>query len=103
LEETNFKKVIILTHHAPLFSDVKKQQYTASPQYVLSKNNFAFHNKLNSLIKKPIVAWIYGHTHYASKFILNDAIIATNQLGYKDESSYINYDPHNNINLSLFV
>ena len=48
------KNVIMLTHHAPLFSNEKTGNYTADPLYLLSKNNYAFHNDLRHIIKFPI-------------------------------------------------
>jgi predicted phosphodiesterase len=76
---------IVLTHHAPLFSDDKTHKYTADPKYISSRNNNAFHNDLAHLLKKPICAWLYGHTHYTSTFQINDIIVGTNQLGYSHE------------------
>lgn len=90
--ETSFQ-CIVLTHHAPLFSNSKLNQFTASSQYYNSINNQAFHNDLKNLIKPPIYAWLYGHTHYASKFYFNNVLIATNQLGYSNEEDKISFDP----------
>lgn len=87
-------KCIILTHHAPLYSDEDEQLYTANPIYMYSDNNDAFHNDLANLIKSPIIAWIYGHTHYVNIFEYNGVTIATNQLGYSHESTYKTFDPH---------
>lgn len=83
-------KCILLTHHAPLFSNKETSQFTASEKYLIGPNNYAFHNDLKDIIASPIVAWFYGHTHYVSKFILNDVIIATNQRGYGNECSNFN-------------
>jgi predicted phosphodiesterase len=96
------KKKIILTHHAPLFSSVLLNQYTANPKYITSQNNQAFHNDLMHLFQtKPnnISAWLYGHTHWASVFKLNDTIIATNQLGYSREEHDINFNEYAFIDL----
>lgn len=81
---------IVLTHHAPLFSNSKTGQYTANPSYLHSENNHAFHNDLSHLMKKPVCAWIYGHTHYTSRFKYNDVIVTTNQLGYRYEDTKFN-------------
>lgn len=91
-------KCIVLTHHAPLFSNKDKEQYTADKKYLMGPNNYAFHNDLEYLINKPIIAWLYGHTHYVSKFKLNGVIIATNQLGYNNES--VKFNPEKYIELS---
>lgn len=90
---------IVLTHHAPLFSNVDLNHHTADPIYLNGKNNYAFHNNLTSLISKPVVAWLYGHTHYASSFLFNGVEIATNQLGYSYEESTIKFNPYAYINL----
>lgn len=96
-------KCIVLTHHAPLFSDDDTNQYTADPKYLESDNNSAFHNNLGHMIKRPIYAWIYGHTHYASKFKFNNVIVATNQLGYNFEESIINFNENASINLDKII
>lgn len=83
---------IVLTHHAPLFSNLLNNELTANKKYYNGKNNEAFHNDLTFLIKKPILAWIYGHTHHVSKFIKNDVIVATNQLGYESEQTNKTFD-----------
>lgn len=90
---------IVLTHHAPLFSNPGVDQYTASPKYLNTSHNQAFHNDLGYLMKAPIVAWLYGHTHYASSFDYNDVQVGTNQLGYSREESEIKFNPYAHINL----
>ena len=89
---------IILTHHSPLFSDDTLNIYTAHPKYLNGKNNFAFHNDLKYLLKKPIGAWLYGHTHYTNQFNYNGVIIGTNQLGYNNEET--NFNPYVYIDLN---
>lgn len=91
---------IIMSHHAPLFNNQKHLHYLSNPKYINSYNNEAFHNNLSHLITKPIVAWLYGHTHYSSEFKLNNVIIGTNQLGYLNEQKKINFNPHKFIDLS---
>lgn len=92
-------KCIVLTHHAPLYSNRKLGYYTADPSYIHSQNNPAFHNKLDDLMVDPIKMWLYGHTHYASKFKFNNVIVATNQLGYASEDDLIDFDPMKSIDL----
>lgn len=85
-EINNSNKIcVVLTHHAPLFSDLESKKLTCDKSYVGGVTNEAFHNDMNYLIRKPIVAWIYGHTHYVSTFKQNDVLIATNQIGYHGE------------------
>lgn len=96
-EET---KCIVLTHHAPLFSDRSKRIFTADEKYINSMNNSAFHNNLINLIKSPIILWIYGHTHYRGKTNVNDVILWTNQLGYFREIEE-RFDPNEYIELNI--
>lgn len=90
---------IILTHHAPLFSDSNLNQYTASSRYLNTPNNQAFHNNLGAMIKSPIVAWLYGHTHYASAFDYNRVYVGTNQLGYEKEEPNISFNSYAHLDL----
>lgn len=94
---------IVLTHHAPLFSDEKNNRYTADPKYLHGENNNAFHNDLLRFLKPPVSAWLYGHTHYTSSFNINDVIVATNQLGYSNEEKFIKYNPWAYIDLQKIL
>ncbi|QGR54068.1 metallophosphatase [Moumouvirus maliensis] len=96
LKNTN-KPCIILTHHAPLFSDPEKNHFTADPIYINSPNNFAFHNDLSEIITHPIILWIYGHTHYSGIFHYNNVSICTNQLGYSHEVIKFNSHAFHNL------
>lgn len=93
---------IILTHHAPLFSNYKENKYTAYPKYINDRSKYAFHNDLELLIKKPVCAWLYGHTHYVSNFEFNNITIATNQVGYFHEEN-IKFNPYAFIDLNDIV
>lgn len=90
---------IILTHHAPLFSNEEKNQYTADPKYLNGNNNYAFHNNLEYLLKFPINVWLYGHTHYTNKFKINNIIVTSNQLGYASEERNIKFSTYAYIDL----
>ena len=61
-----------------------------------TKTYEAYHNDLRYLVKKPIRAWLYGHTHYSSTFYIDDVMISTNQLGYNDS---VNFDSGKYIDL----
>ena len=89
-KEIGEEPCIVLTHHAPLFNNPDLDQYLAHPQYTTGMNNYAFHNDLLHLIKSPIIAWLYGHTHHTSNFNVNGVYIGTNQLGYSHESCDFN-------------
>ncbi|AQN68447.1 calcineurin-like phosphoesterase [Saudi moumouvirus] len=100
LANTN-KPCIILTHHAPLFSDPINNCYTADPIYINSPNNFAFHNNLSEIITSPVILWIYGHTHYNGTFKYNNIPISTNQFGYYHEK--IKFNSHSYYNLDDLI
>ncbi len=90
-----------MTHHAPLFNNPSTECYTCNPKYTNSVNQYAFNNDLSHIIKSPLVAWLYGHTHYTGKFKYNDVIIATNQLGYDNEET--NFNPYAYLNFNELV
>lgn len=85
--------IIVLTHHAPLFNNPEDGDFCSDPKYTNSQYTQAFHNNLSELIKPPIKAWFYGHTHYVSSFWINGVWVATNQLGYHNERYKIKFDP----------
>lgn len=93
---------IILTHHAPLYSNTYLNHYTADPKYINNPNNPAFHNNLSHLLRKNVLVWLYGHTHYQSKFEENGVIIATNQLGYQHETNKFNPKEYIDLNNVIF-
>ncbi|EFC50073.1 predicted protein [Naegleria gruberi] len=83
LEKHKNKKVIVCTHHAPMMSGVGAPQYEHTKDLKVQHYNHAFASDLSSLIKSPIIMWIYGHTHYSIvKQTENGIIVAGNQLGY---------------------
>lgn len=74
------KKILVITHHAPLLTG------SSSPQFNNSKISSAFATDLTHFIKKPIVAWVFGHTHYSSRQVVNGVNVVSNQLGYPGEN-----------------
>lgn len=80
------QKVIVLTHHAPTFNG------TLNPKYARSDLDYAYASDLDYLICSPIVAWFYGHTHFATNFEMNGVRIANNPKGYPSESN-IEFNP----------
>lgn len=73
------RKIIIVTHHAPLIHG------TSSPLFKDSKISSAFSTDLTELIKHPVYKWIFGHTHYSSKLSVNDIDVVSFQKGYPGE------------------
>ena len=78
------KKVIILTHHAPI------SQHTIAPKFETDRLNVAYANNLDDLLTDPIVLWAYGHTHYATNFEINGVKIVSNPLGYPSQTCDFN-------------
>jgi predicted MPP superfamily phosphohydrolase len=72
-------RAIILTHHAPLKKGV------SFPFYELHNTNCAFSSDLSCLIKPPIIAWCFGHTHWQTEIRYNGVRVCSNPVGYKNE------------------
>jgi predicted phosphodiesterase len=84
-KETNHDiKCIVITHHLPSFQLIH-------PKYIsYSDINHFFASNTDDIISEPVDYWIYGHTHTASKMILNNVNIWCNPKGYPSEN--YNYD-----------
>ena len=78
------KKVIVLSHHAPIANN------TIAPKFEHDRLNVAYVNNLNELLTEPIVLWAYGHTHYATNFDVNGVKIVSNPLGYPAQTCGFN-------------
>lgn len=72
--------VIVMTHHAPLvrFGVTNPGFWESSEPEI----NSAFCTDLSGMFGSPVVAWLYGHTHWNHNMTINDTIIAANQGGY---------------------
>eukprot|EP01133_Synstelium_polycarpum_P007698 gene7698-9013_t len=92
------KRAIVLTHHAPLFSDAKKNHHVSHPRYIDGQNNVAFNSDQSALMGPPVHAWIYGHTHWCSMFKHKGTLVATNQVGYVFEQG-VEFNPNQEIDL----
>lgn len=86
--------VVVMTHHAPL-----KRFGVTNPGFWQSSEseiNSAFCTDLSGLLGSPVVAWLYGHTHWNHNMIINDTLVAANQGGYifsEIPTLPTNYDP----------
>jgi predicted phosphohydrolase len=76
--EKNGEKVLVITHHAPTFQAISKQ-------YEGDVINFAYATNLEHLIKAPVVAWVFGHTHHPSRLVINGVQLVNNCGGYPGE------------------
>lgn len=81
IEAAANKKVIVLTHHAPLTTGTSERQYEGKVF------NHAFATDLAYLLKPPVVLWAFGHTHYCVDREVNGVKLVSNQLGYSDETT----------------
>ncbi len=76
------RKILVVTHHAPLVTG------TSAPQFDNSKISSAFSSDLISLMNSPVNIWVFGHTHYSSKQVLDNGInVISNQMGYPGETN----------------
>ncbi|KAL9657168.1 hypothetical protein ABK040_015873 [Willaertia magna] len=81
--QNNNKKVVVITHHAPLTRGVSDPQYEKSTDKYELQLNSAFGSDCTNLMKNfKINFWIFGHTHYSTLQKCNETIIVSNQLGY---------------------
>ena len=70
--------IIVLTHHLPSFSLINEK-------YINCGINSAFANNCDYMINKPVVLWLYGHTHLANYQQINDIYCCVNPGGYPGE------------------
>lgn len=77
LQEKNFAKTVVVTHHAPTFMHYP-DEHTGSAL------NGAFATELSGIISDSgAECWIYGHLHYNTpEFFIGKTKMLTNQLGY---------------------
>jgi hypothetical protein len=75
------RQIIVVTHHAPILEG------TSHPQFDNSPITSAFASDLSYLVKSPVVAFIFGHSHYSSNQVINGVRIISNQLGYPGEQA----------------
>ena len=73
---------IVVTHHAPSLYK------TSHPKNESSSLNSAFATDLLYMMKRPVVAWIFGHTHFSgSQTVGDNVVLMSNQRGYADNPS----------------
>ena len=81
-------EVIVVSHHAPLITGICHPRYLPKDKKTgkldrCAYGNYAFSSDLERLLGDPIVAWIFGHTHYRVQYQHpSGTIIAQNHLGY---------------------
>ena len=77
--------VVVLTHHLP------SNQLT-SEKFKNSPFNPCFSLNCEFLIRPPVVAWIYGHSHEQNIKTINNINLFCNPIGYPNENPLANYE-----------
>lgn len=89
---------IIVSHHAPLFNmpGIK----ISDPSHISNGLEEIYHNDLRYLLRdsQSILAWCYGHTHYATEFEYEGVVFFSNPLGYFREQP--NFKPEKHLTFS---
>jgi len=71
-------QVVVLSHFLPS-SRLVLEKYANYP------NKHRFYHACDELLKAPVCAWIYGHSHTASRHFLNGVACCINPYGYPNE------------------
>ena len=78
-------RVIVLTHHMPTFM-------LNAPEFKDAALNSCYANNLDELFKEPVVAWICGHSHRATKKRCDTGtLLCLNPRGNKGEADKTGY------------
>jgi predicted phosphodiesterase len=72
-------KIVVVTHYLPSYSLI-------SPRYSDSPLNCCFASECLDLLQPSVRAWIYGHTHTASRHEKEGVVFCANPLGYPGET-----------------
>ena len=78
------KKIVVITHHAPLMNGTSDPKYTGLP------TNHGFATDLGDLVACANY-WICGHTHHCASIEYEDCTVLLNCLGYPSE--FVGYSP----------
>src|SRR4029079_12083032 len=73
------KDIIILSHYLPSYKLIIPKYYNYKPKYQYASN-------LDYLIKKPVKAWLCGHSHCQIEKYINGVYCGINTLGYQHEN-----------------
>ena len=73
-------KTVVVTHHAPLL----EYAYGPSLEFIGERQplDAAYENDWEQLVRPPVVAWLYGHTHVAVDQVVHGVRLVCNPLGY---------------------
>ena len=108
-EALNYKDRVFLTNMCDYYARTGTQvvmlsHFLPSSELILEKyknypNKHRFYSNCDDLIGTPVRAWIYGHSHSASRHIINDVQCVLNPYGYGKE----NADGKNGYSNKIFV
>jgi predicted phosphodiesterase len=79
---------IVITHHLPSFNIID-EEYSHG---MYKMYNQCYASRCDDLIKSPVKAWIYGHTHKPAKNNMNDIMCVCNPIGYPGENKKISFN-----------
>lgn len=80
------KKKVVITHHAPSENNTISQKYQGSelnPVFAVNVENIA----------ECADYWVFGHTHFTTKFKIGNCQVMSNAKGYNQESDK-NFNPN---------
>jgi Icc-related predicted phosphoesterase len=80
------KKIIIITHHAPLNRGTSFADYEGEP------TNGAYATQIHLKNDSNVKYWVYGHTHHNSQIQKGNYKVISNQFGYFGEHTGITYE-----------
>ena len=78
--------VVVVSHHLPSYSlvDVKYQIY--------GEYNQCFASDSDDLLFRPVIAWLYGHTHTPRSSFVNGIPCYSNPIGYPGENKVCDFE-----------
>jgi len=85
IKQNTNKDIVVLTHYLPSYKLI-------IPKYHGYKTKFQYASNLDHLIKRPVKAWLCGHSHCQLEKYINGVYCGINTLGY----------PHENNNAKFF-
>lgn len=88
---------IVITHHAPLFNNPRAGVLVSDQAHIANGMEELYHNDLRYLLNKNIIAWCYGHTHYATDFVYEGIQFFSNPLGYRGEQTGFDLNAYLNV------
>lgn len=87
LAKDNGLKKVVITHHSPSYQSVS-DKYRGHPVNPLFASNLD-----NVIGYSGAVAWIHGHMHNSSDYVIGDTRVIANPRGYGKENES-NFNPH---------